>query len=723
MNDASSFNSLSIKDLLEARDQFHIHLLKKENVIATAISRYRIRKTDPWPEKDIIKIEESDDKPKFKGERTLENSEVRYYSWPCILVFVDEWKQVDAFSKNDFQDVVPNCIYMPDGRTVPICVVKAPKMDKRDEFIDVSKLNFPRNILSGGQPLIVDLQGQEHIASIGCLVTDGNKTYALTNRHVSGDAGTIIYSKMGSAIKRIGVTSNKQLLKVRFSDAYDGWQGRNLLVNMDAGLIEVDDINMWKTEVYGIGAFYRMADLNTANITLDLIGRKVSGYGARSGKIAGEITAMFYRYKSVGGIEYISDFLIGPVQGECLDIAPGDSGTLLLMEDKDKLRPFALMWGMHEFALNSGSLKHGYALASCLCNMCKILDVDLIREWNLDVDNTWGKTGHFKIAARACDFVSNPSLYKLLQANKMNIGYSDEDLMEKDAIAKAKSEDFIPLADVADLYFRNKRFKTEGSNHYADMDEKNENVYNGKTLLDLCLDDKNIDLDLWRDFYAKLDEADPKDRARDGILPFRIWQIYNVMVKSLKEGKVDEFICAGGILSHYLADTTIPLHVSYLHSGIPGQETKVHGDYENGMLDKNMKDVFDRMNEIEKKVTENDLITKGKGAGKLAIETMRQTLINLDPMIIINCFDELEGRGKYQKAWEVLGDATITNLVDGCFKMAVLWESAWKEGGGDNIPEDKLIEIDQDSLMELYKNYYFVQSFTISSPKFKQELY
>jgi len=728
-----NFSSLSIKDLLEARDQFHIHLMKKENVLATAISRYRIRKEDPWPEKQPETKTVSAPKPQVKKkERTLENSEVREYSWPCILVFVEKWKDPDALYKIDYQDIVPNCVYMPDGRVVPICVVEAPKIDKRDDFIDVSKLRFPKNVLSGGQPLIVQIQGSEHIASIGCLVTDGNKVYALTNRHVAGEEGTIIYSKMGGALKRIGVTSQKQLGKVSFTEAYDGWPGRNILVNMDAGLIEIDDLDMWKTEVFGIGAFYRMADLNTSNITLDLIGKKVSGYGARSGKIDAEITAMFYRYKSVGGTEYIADFLIGPTgKKKGLDIAPGDSGTLLLMDDIKKenekereiKRPFALMWGMHEFAENSASRKIGYALASCLCNMCKKLDVDLIREWNLDIDNTWGKTGHYKIAARACDLVSDASLYKLLQANKDNIGYSDEYLEAKDDIAKAKSEEFIPLADIADLYFRYKRFKTEGSNHYADMDESNENVYEGKTLLDLCLDESNIDIDVWKDFYGKLDEADPKDRARDGILPFRIWQIYNQMVKSLKDGKVDEFICAGGIVSHYLGDTTIPLHVSYLHSGIPGQETKVHSDYENGLLDKNMPKVFEALNSINEKVKAEDLIAGGKGAVKLAIGTMRKTLETLPPMTIIECFDNYSGQGKYQKAWDELGDATVKNLADGCYKMALLWESAWKEGGGENIPENKLKEIDKDVLMDLYKNYYFVQSFNINSPKFKEVLY
>ena len=43
------FESLSIKDLLLARDVYHYHLMDKANVVGTAIGRYLIRDTDPWP--------------------------------------------------------------------------------------------------------------------------------------------------------------------------------------------------------------------------------------------------------------------------------------------------------------------------------------------------------------------------------------------------------------------------------------------------------------------------------------------------------------------------------------------------------------------------------------------------------------------------------------------------------------------------------------------------
>ncbi len=292
-----NFNHLSVRDLVEARDLFHVHLINKKNVVATAIGRYRIRKSDPWPNE---KSNQDVSKPRNRGERTLENSEVRDYSWPCILVFVTQWSDEKDLINDGESNIVPNNVYLPDGRIVPICVVEAPKSEKSDDTVDTSKLNFPKNLISGGFPLIVYSQGQERIASLGCLVSDGNKVYTLTNRHVTGNEGTVVYTKLGSTLRPIGTSSSKQLGKIKFTDVYKEWSGTNLLVNNDIGLIEIEDVNLWKTEVFGIGQLDTLASLDTSNMTLNLINAPVVGYGAVSGQLQGEVVALFYRYKAIG---------------------------------------------------------------------------------------------------------------------------------------------------------------------------------------------------------------------------------------------------------------------------------------------------------------------------------------------------------------------------------------------------------------------------------------
>src|SRR5262245_30586366 len=124
-----SFSSLSVKDLVEARDLYHFHLMNKPNVIGTAVGLYLIRDEDTWP-KGGAKA------PKLTYPRTFGNSQVRHYSWPCIIVLVREWIPEESFGKKggpEPWDIVPNRLFLPDGRVVPVCTVLAPPTPQVDQ--------------------------------------------------------------------------------------------------------------------------------------------------------------------------------------------------------------------------------------------------------------------------------------------------------------------------------------------------------------------------------------------------------------------------------------------------------------------------------------------------------------------------------------------------------------------------------------------------------------
>src|SRR3954462_6031185 len=160
------FSSLSIKDLIDARDHYHVHLAHLQNVIATAIGRYRIRKDD-WYAKYPPSKPRPDKIKKTTGPRTLFNSVVKEWSWPCVLVFVDEWvKSTDEFKHPD--QAVPHSLYLPDGRVVPTCVIEMKLSDlPLDQPADYT---FPRAFIGGGYPVLSRVQGREHLGSVGCLV-------------------------------------------------------------------------------------------------------------------------------------------------------------------------------------------------------------------------------------------------------------------------------------------------------------------------------------------------------------------------------------------------------------------------------------------------------------------------------------------------------------------------------------------------------------------------
>jgi hypothetical protein len=508
------FNQLSLKDLLDARDQYHVHLMHKQNVVATALGRYRIRKKDPWPTSSKRTVP----KKLHRTARTLENSEVRPYSWPCILVFVKDWFRPEEFGKSTHlqrEDFVPPAIYLPDGRVIPICVVEAPRAINADP---PPAPRFPSNNVGGGYPVIAQLQNQQHVASIGCLVSDGHRTYALTNRHVCGEAGEILYSRLDGKVLPIGASSARQLTRRQFQDVYAGWPGKEVYVNLDIGLIDIDDLSLWSSEIRTIGPIGELADLSINNISLRLIGCPVRAYGGASGEMLGEIHGLFYRYKSVGGFDYVADFLIGQRtvrRGKPIPFATmhGDSGTVWLLElDADKGQPkplpmpLAIQWGGQVFSTGDGSSFNTFALATCLSTVCNLLEVDVVRDPSLAQPEYWGSVGHYSIAANVANAISSssPKLKQLMNANRTIISYEDERLKTDDF--KGQTDDsFVPLADVPDNVWKHGRqgFKRahEGPNHFADMDQPDDD---GNTLLKLTKNPAKIDPKVWDDFYKML---------------------------------------------------------------------------------------------------------------------------------------------------------------------------------------------------------------------------
>ena len=751
------FNQLSLRDLLDARDQYHIHLMQHPNVVATAIGRYRIRRRDSWP------TESGSGAVHGTYARTLENSEVRFYSWPAILAFVEKWEDHAELNKRPGSQV-PKTLYLPDGRRVPVCVVEAPK-EERNETVP-PKIEYPLNNIGGGFPVIAEVQGRRYAATIACLVSDGHTIYALTNRHVAGEAGEVVYSRLGGNLERIGVSSTKQLTRKAFTALYPGWPGRDVYVNLDVGLIELDSLDQWTAEVRNIGQMGRMVDLSAYNISLALVGSHVRGTGAASGNMIGEIAALFYRYKTNGGFEYVADLLIGPramrssprkSNSEPLATHPGDSGTLWLLEPPKEPKktpsgpkkngnqppeylPLAMQWGRNMLYSAGAAKPQSYVLATLLSRVCAELDVDPVRNWNLDQPDTWGGIGHFSIAARAQNALSNrlPKLVKLMDKNALIISHDDATILKGDFVGMGEA-DFVPLADVPDFFWKPRVAKQgferpfEGPNHFADMDQPNPA---GKTLLDLCENPAFIDPAKWNAFYDSvldLMKDKPIEAKHRGLLPFRVWQIFDAMVEFASKGKMPEFVCAAGVLTHYIGDACQPLHISYLHDGDPLRkfeytftkgkhegETEerplgagVHAAYEDAMVSAFRKEILDGLEETPK-TAKAEMIGSGFEAAKRTIAMMRETFNAIPPMDIVEAFVGFDGKPKERSVhlWKKFGKRTIKVMQGGSHFVAVLWESAWLLGNGEaNMASPRSLE--EKEAMDICSDSEFLPSFTI----------
>jgi hypothetical protein len=772
LNPQSDYHALSLADLIKARDLYHLHLTRRKGAIATAVGCYLIRKGDSWPG-DARKV-------KAKGPKNFETTEVRPYSWPCILVFVDKWVDEGEMKRAGYgaHDLIPDRLFMPDGTVVPVCVVEASQ-----ELISRELPTYPRlakNFLGGGYPVIADVQGEQHFASIGCLVTDGHLTYALTNRHVTGRPGEILYSPLEGERIPIGISSEKQLGRLNFEDVYPGWAGTNVFINADVGLIEVTDKNRWTPQVYSVGVTGPLADLSIDNLSLDLLktdregkGRaNICAFGAASGEMYGRIWAFFYRYKSIGGFEYAADLLIGPRSGKDrkkFTTQHGDSGTLWLLEpqenatgDQATYRPIAVQWGGEVFTRTEG--RQPFALATLLSTVCRLLEVDPVRDWGFALPEYWGTFGHFTIANLACAIAGKPSskLRQLMNNNLENITFQLGDITIKGTQGLSR-KDFVPLADVPDLVWKMspkipgggtikgsrgpRGNNPEQPNHFADMDQDPPD--GTPTLLKLCEDPANIDPSVWIDYARKFPAKKAgQDPAKEmGLLPFRVWQIYDAMVGFIKAGSRDEFICAAGTLAHYVGDACQPLHISFLHHGDPdnpvtttithktgkkaGQteevnlSANVHEDYEQTMFRDTHKDVHEgedlksQLQALLNKGGSNGKAVKGgRNAAIATVEMMRRTFETIAPKEICDAYDAAlqDGSSKSEildMLFTKFGDRTVKVMSFGCRHLALLWESAWAEGDGDS-KIGSVTASTQPDLAGIYNKHDFVQSFLLT---------
>jgi len=226
--------------------------------------------------------------------------------------------------------------------------------------------------------------------------------------------------------------------------------------------------------------------------------------------------------------------------------------------------PLAVEWGRNMLYSADRARPQSFALATLLSRVCALLEVDPIRDWNIDQPDTW-----FSIATRTQVALSSrfPKLRTLMENNALIISHDEATIVKADFTGMG-SDDFVPLADVPDFFWKPRVAKQgharpfEGPNHFADMDQEDPH---GKTLLDLTTDDAFVDPDKWEAYYDTVDDilsGEPISALHRGLLPFRVWQLFDAMVEFVRDGEADKFVCAAGVLTHYVGDACKPLHIA-----------------------------------------------------------------------------------------------------------------------------------------------------------------
>ena len=745
------FSSLSIKDLLDAREAYHVQLSSLENVVATAIGRYLIHRDD-WYATHSPDVPRPADVAKPTEARTLDNSVIRPWSWPAVLVFVRAWGEAGKLGGN----TVPRSLYLPDGRVIPTCVVlAAPDESLPPAAVGPSQVS---QLVGGGYSCLRSDQGVDHLGTFACLVDKEGSYFALTNRHVAGQPGAEIKAYIGGQYVRVGESVDGGLSKLRMSRAFPAWSGLGTKLAFDAGLVRIDRLSSWTSQAFGIGEIGEIFSATEHSLTLDLIGTPLRAFGGTSGVMQGEIRALFFQYKSVGGADYATDVLIGsrePEKGAATLTGPltrpGDSGTLWFYDPPSdppppspdflahaeapdrglrarRLRPIAMQWGGQRFVDGYGK-SSAFALGSFLSTVCRELDFEIVRNWSTGHSEYWGKLGHFAIGWKACDCVTG-TLKALMGLNQKRIGFDDATLGLGKQF-KMGTGGFVPLADVPDYVWVHSSRSEEGSQHFADVDIHD--IDGGHSMLERChADPSNCSAAKWKEYFDGFEAAGVGPDS--GVLPFRVWQIWDAMVAYLKAPVPDvkRFVAAAGVLAHYVGDASQPLHCSYMHHGVPPMKTHagrkypvrketdafkafkktaeadIHSLYEESMLEIDTPTVMASVNVALSGVqADANAIGSGFAAAKATLKLMFDAQKRLSPRKIIHADDpDLGPTARSQRLWNnaVVRSATIESLAQSVQVLATLWQGAWKVGGGNALPANALVEFSEDELKDVYRN-------------------
>ena len=766
-NEDFDFSTLSMKDLIEARDLYHFHLMSKANVVGTAVGLYLIRNDEDWP---TAIGEEVMPNRKLTYPRTFSNSQVRNYSWPCIIVLVREWIAESEFGKAGSPapwKIVPKRLYLPDGRAVPVCIVLAPPIPQKNTPARNAVIR-PQTTFGAGLPIQVEIQQEKRFATIGCLMSDGHTTYALTARHACGEAGTPVSAHLRSGFAPIGVSSDLQITRKLFSDVYPALPMRQTWLGLDVGLVKLNDVSQWTPNVYCFPKMRPLFDIYEQNLSLrKLIDHPVLAMGAASGILKGKIKAMFYRYRSVGGYDYVSDFLIAPAD-KSDGAHHGDSGALwhLQMPGPDgkedtrpllerDLRPIAVEWGAQIFS--ESSERSTYSVATSLSNICKLLDVELVVEGNDGVSGTWGAVGHYSIATMAIDLVKNNTLKEFLTANADLLSLGLDTIAKLPKNKDLEGSGFVPLADVPDIVWKNypsphlnrkgddigvvggrdtksagmRSTGPEHPNHHCDADRPFEG---SESLTGACLKNPNLlNAKDWNRYFDSFPEK--VDVLHRGILPFRVWQYFDRMKEYAKDDPA-RFIAASGTLAHYSGDASQPLHGSIFSDGIKDEEPDfprdstrkdkqgnkppayrgegVHSAYETEMINMAAKS-GELFPEIKKNFNTDhglSLVTSGRDAALETLKCMRDVAKILPPRRIIDVYEAsfAPGSESHNHAlWNSLRDETGKVMALGARTLAMIWDSAWSAAGANLNPG----RIANDDLRTIYEDVNFMRSVTV----------
>jgi len=142
------------------------------------------------------------------------------------------------------------------------------------------------------------------------------------------------------------------------------------------------------------------------------------------------------------------------------------------------------------------------------------------------------------------------------------------------------------------------------------------------------------------------------------------------------------------------------------------------------MLDRYAADVIAGVNAKARGTSAKPDVRGGRNAAHSVIDLMRNTIQKLPPLDIIEAYTDAKRSSNGKKyLFDTVGERTISCIVNGIIRLASIWESAWREGDGKSISDDKLTSVGKEDLMALYNDKKFLEAFRLQDPQFEAVLH
>lgn len=269
----------------------------------------------------------------------------------------------------------------------------------------------------------------------------------------------------------------------------------------------------------------------------------------------------------------------------------------------------------------------------------------------------WGISGHHLVTYNAVELLP-AGLKGFFEANLASIeAFSNE-------------PDLLSARDAA-----------EGPNHYFDLD-----AFDSPPFEKIPSDEKA--------FVEKFG----RDALKKGRLPWAVGERYRALVDAFAKKDLQRTLKEAGYLSHYAADSTMPLHSTVNYKGqLSGNvifkedspARHVHVRFEIGMIDAHL-------GKLQKALSKREL--KARPVSDPSGLTMK-TLKASYPLAndILKADRALLAPGQpltgeyYSGLYEKTGHIAEEGLAEAVELVASYWISAWKEAGSPRFPADEVV--------------------------------